>query len=73
MEIIIWSKPNCPHCDQAKALLIMKGYTYTEKKIGDGYTREDLLAVVPTARSVPQIIIDGKVVGGFAELKQALQ
>jgi len=69
---IIWSKPNCPYCDQAKALLQSKGIPFEEKKIGDGYTKEELLEAVPTARSVPQIFIDDSHIGGFTELKTYL-
>jgi glutaredoxin len=72
MKAIVWSKYNCPYCDQAKALLKMKGIQFEEKKIGDGYTREELLEAVPTARTVPQIFIDGELVGGFTELKARL-
>jgi glutaredoxin len=72
MTAIVWSKYNCPYCDQAKALLKMKGIQFEEKKIGDGYTREELLEAVPTARTVPQIFIDGELVGGFTELKARL-
>jgi glutaredoxin len=72
MSIVIWSKYHCQHCDQARALLDRHGLDYTEKKIGDGYTKEDLLAVVPTARSVPQITIDGQLIGGLTELQTHL-
>ena len=72
MKAIVWSKYNCPYCDQAKALLTSKGVTFEEKKIGDGYTREDLLEAVPNARTVPQIFLDGQLIGGFTELKQKL-
>lgn len=70
MKAIVWSKYNCPYCDQAKALLKQKGIEFEERKIGDGYTREDLLESVPTARTVPQIFLDDKLIGGFTELKQ---
>jgi glutaredoxin-related protein len=69
---IIWSKDNCPYCDQAKNLLKSKGIPFEERKIGDGYTKEDLLEAVPTARAVPQIFLDGELVGGFTELKAQL-
>jgi len=72
MQAVVWSKYHCPFCDQAKALLEAKGIEYVEKKIGDGYTREDLLEEVPTARTVPQIFVDGKLIGGFTELKKML-
>jgi glutaredoxin len=69
-KAIIWSKYNCPYCDQAKALLKQKGIEFEERKIGDDYTREQLLESVPTARTVPQIFIDDQLIGGFTELKK---
>ena len=72
MNAIIWSKYDCPYCDQAKALLTSRGIQFEEKKIGDGYTKEELLEAVPTARSVPQIFLDGELVGGFTELRKKL-
>ena len=73
MKATVWSKYHCPYCDQAKALLKSKDISFEEKKIGDGYTKEELLEAVPTARTVPQIFIDDKLIGGFTELKQYLQ
>jgi glutaredoxin 3 len=73
MKAVVWSKYNCPFCDQAKALLMQKGISFEERKIGDGYTREDLLEAVPNARTVPQIFLDGNLIGGFTELKKYLQ
>jgi glutaredoxin len=72
MKAVIWSRYHCPYCDQAKALLTSKGIVFEEKKIGDGYTKEELLEAVPNARTVPQIFLDGELVGGFTELKQKL-
>lgn len=68
MKTVIWSKYNCPYCDQAKNLLELKGIAFEERKIGDGYTREDLLEAVPGARTVPQIFIDDQLIGGYTEL-----
>lgn len=68
----VWSKYNCPYCDQAKALLKQRNIPFEEKKIGDGYTKEELLEAVPTARTVPQIFLDGKLIGGFNELRDHL-
>lgn len=70
MKATVWSKYHCPFCDQAKALLTQKGIEFDEKKIGDGYTKEDLLEAVPNARTVPQIFLDDQLIGGFTELKQ---
>jgi len=73
MKAIVWSKDNCAYCDQAKALLEQRNIAYEERKIGDGYTREDLLEAVPTARTVPQIFVNNNHVGGFTELRQYIE
>ena len=73
MTVVVWSKYHCPYCDQAKALLTQRGIEFEERKIGDGYTREDLLEAVPAARTVPQIFLDNELIGGFQELKQRLK
>jgi glutaredoxin len=70
MKATVWSKYHCPYCDQAKALLKQKGIQFEEKKIGDGYTKEELLEAVPTARTLPQIFLDDNYIGGFTELKR---
>ena len=73
MKAVVYSKYNCPYCDQAKALLKQKGIQVEERKIGDGFTKEDLLEAVPNARTVPQIFIDEQLIGGFTELKKHLE
>lgn len=73
MKAVVWSKYHCPYCDQAKALLTQRGIEFEEKKIGDGFTKEELLEAVPNARTVPQIFIDETLIGGFTELKQYLK
>ncbi len=70
MKAVVWSKYHCPYCDQAKALLKQKGVVFEERKIGDGFSKEDLLESVPGARTVPQIFLDDKLIGGFTELKK---
>jgi glutaredoxin 3 len=73
MKAVIWSKDDCPFCDQAKALLKQRGIEFEEKKIGYGYTREQLLEEVPTARTLPQIFLDDRHIGGFTDLRNYLR
>lgn len=72
MNVIVWSKTNCAFCLKAKHLLKDKNIDFEERLIGQKWSREELLKMVPDARSVPQIIIDGKVVGGYNELVKYL-
>lgn len=73
-KAIMWSKESCIFCDSAKELLIEKGYEIEERKIGKGYTKEQLLEEVPSARTVPQITLEEKygwcAIGGYDDLKR---
>jgi glutaredoxin 3 len=74
MEAIVWSKDPCPFCDRAKNLLKLKGIEFEERNITTGdWTKEQLMESVPGARTVPQIVINGQLIGGFNELQQHLQ
>ena len=72
-KAVVWSKDSCPFCVQAKALLTQKGITFEERNINKDWTREQLLEAVPDARTLPQIFLDNKLVGGFTELRKHLQ
>jgi len=72
MKAIVWSKDQCPYCDQAKNLLKMKGIEFEERNVSKDWTREQLLKAVPNARTVPQIFLGEELVGGFNELRQRL-
>ena len=69
-KAIVWSKDHCPYCINAKNLLDAKGIEYEERNISQGeWTKEQLLESVPEARTVPQIFIDDKLIGGYDQLK----
>ena len=71
MKATIYSRDNCPFCVRAKYLLEQKGIAYTE--ISAVENREDLIQKVTEAtgqapKTVPQIWLDEKYIGGFTEL-----
>jgi len=71
--IEIFGKPMCPFCEQAKQLCETRGLAYTYKSLGTDYTKEELLENFPGARTVPQIRINGTVIGGFDKLGPYLE
>ena len=73
MKATVWSKDACPFCVQAKALLDSRGIEYEERNVQKDWTKEQLLELVPTARTLPQIFIDDKLIGGFNELRKHFQ
>jgi len=69
--ITVYSKNNCPYCEQAKGLLKLKGINFKVVKIDeDSAAREFMLS--EGHRTVPQIYQDGKLLveGGFQGLSQ---
>ena len=70
MIIEIFGKDNCPFCDMAVAKAEkMTESTFTYKKLDRDFSREELFEQFPTARTFPQIIVDGDKIGGFTEFK----
>lgn len=67
-KAIVWSKDDCPYCRQAVALLKKEGVETEIRKIGVGWTKQQLLEAVPTARSVPQVFLDDNLIGGYTQL-----
>jgi glutaredoxin len=66
MRAVVWSKNNCVICDRAKAYLDSKKISYEERNIeGSKWTPSDFFEAVPNARTFPQILIDGKYIGGY--------
>lgn len=68
-KVEIYTKWGCPYCVAAKALLDRKGVSYQEYDITmGGPKRAEMLERVPGAFTVPQILIDGRPVGGSDDI-----
>jgi glutaredoxin 3 len=68
-KVEMYVKWGCPYCVAAKALLDKKGVAYEEYDITmGGPKRAEMLERVPGARTVPQIIVDGRPLGGCDDI-----
>lgn len=69
-KVEIYTKFACPYCVRAKQLLDSKGVPYTEYDITmGGAKRDEMLARVPGAQTVPQILINDTPIGGSDDLR----
>ena len=67
--IEIYTTPYCPYCVRAKALLQKKGVDYSETDVsGDDDLRDAMTERAGGRRSVPQIFIDDRHIGGCDDL-----
>lgn len=69
-EIIMYTTPVCPYCVRAKGLFKRKGIEHiTEIDVSrDPAIREDMMQKAGGRRTVPQIFIGGKHIGGCDDL-----
>ena len=69
-KVLIYTGPLCNFCSAAKHLLNKKKINYEEIDIGyDDKKREEMLKKSNGARTIPQIFIGEKHVGGYVELR----
>jgi glutaredoxin-like protein len=61
--VTLFTKPGCPHCARAKAMLRQAGMAFEELSLGHGVSSSTLQAVAG-ASSTPQVFIGGKHIGG---------
>ena len=69
-KIEVYSTAYCPYCMRAKALLRAKGVEYLEIDVDDDPTlRVEMVKRAGGRRSVPEIFINGRLIGGYDELR----
>lgn len=68
-KVEIYTTSYCPFCIRAKSLLQRKGIVFTEIDVSDDDAmREKMIELAGGRRTVPEIFINGKIVGGYDEL-----
>lgn len=74
INVIVYSQDNCQACETAKSLLRQHDFNVEERKLDTTgpWTKKTLLEHLPNVRSVPQIVINDKHIGGLPELRKAL-
>lgn len=70
MKVLIYTKDNCIWCDRAKILLDSKKISYNEIDLSDDSERLKFYEKIgDNVKTVPQVFIDDKRIGGFPDLE----
>jgi glutaredoxin 3 len=70
-RVTVYSTGVCPICDKTKTCLKKWNIPYDEVRVDtDRSGLKQMLEISNNARTVPQIAIDGKWIGGFSELTE---
>lgn len=67
-RVIVYSGPSCPYCFRAKRLLSERGIAFEEIDVAGDPQQRVAMMEASGRRTVPQIFIDGKPIGGYDEL-----
>ena len=69
-KVEVYTTKICPYCVRAKSLLKSKGIPFEEIDVTDDpELRAKMTELSGGRRTVPEIFIDGKIVGGYDELR----
>lgn len=68
-QVRIYSKVPCPYCVSAKRFLDDKGVAYEEIDLTGKYDEMDKIKEETGWRSFPIILINGKLIGGYTDMK----
>jgi glutaredoxin 3 len=67
-DVKVYTTPICPYCIRAKALLAKRGIPFEEVDVSRDDAKRRWLVATSGQRTVPQIFIDEKPIGGSDEL-----
>ena len=69
-KVEVYTTSYCPYCIRAKSLLSRKGVAFEEIDVsGDPALREKMIELSGGRRTVPEIFINGRIIGGYDELR----
>ena len=72
-NIVIYTQDMCEYCIAAKEKFESRGWDYITHNIKHADNYDNLKELLPDVKTVPQIWIDGKHIGGYDELKEWLK
>ena len=68
-KVTVYSMLNCPYCVKAKALLTQRGVPFETIMIDDWSDTEwDQFVKKSGMKTVPQVYVDEKLIGGYSQL-----
>ena len=64
MKFTVYSKDGCPYCEKVKKLLNLTEQDHVVYNLGDDFTRQEFYNTFGEGSTFPQVVCDGKNLGG---------
>jgi glutaredoxin len=73
MNFTVYSKNGCPYCIKVVQVLGMANLNYSVLKLGEDYDKEEFYSKFGQGSTFPQVIVDGKSIGGCSDTVKYLK
>jgi len=67
MNFAVYSKDDCPYCYKVKQILELTGSNYVVYNLDEHFTKEEFYSEFGKGSTFPQVICDGKKLGGSVD------
>ena len=67
MNFTVYSKDNCPYCSKVKQVLELTGSDFVVYNLNQEFTKEEFYAEFGEGSTFPQVLCDGKKLGGSVD------
>ena len=67
MNFTVYTKDNCPYCYKVKQVLELTDTKFVVYNLGEDFTREEFYSEFGQGSTFPQVICDGKKLGGSVD------
>lgn len=71
--IVIYGKSSCSWCDKAMALAKQYALDYEYRSVDNDHYKQQLKAMMPDVKTVPQIWWHGKYIGGYEQFATEIE
>jgi glutaredoxin len=73
MNFTVYSKDNCPYCYKVKQVLELTGNNFVVYNLEEHFTKEQFYSEFGESSTFPQVICDGKKLGGCVDTVKFLK
>ena len=67
MKFTVYSKDNCPYCTKVKQVLELTDTQFVVYTLDEDFTREEFYSEFGQGSTFPQVVCDGKKLGGSVD------
>ena len=73
MNFTIYSREGCPYCEKIKEVMALTKQNHVVYNLEDNFSREDFYAEFGQGSTFPQVVVDGKKLGGCVDTIEFLR